>query len=141
MLQRCSMGGVYKYEDLWVWRLSAQLRDEIFALTERGQASRDFKFRDQSRDSSSSAPRNISEGFALYKPRLFAKHLRVALGSLAETKNHLEDGGTKKNYFSPEDTGRLIRLTHRAITAGKRLLRYLDSRKAFLPPTGPTIRD
>ena len=64
--QSRDMSGVYKYEDLWVWRLSTQLRDEIFTLTETGKVSRDFKFRDQIRDSSSSAPRNISEGFALY---------------------------------------------------------------------------
>jgi four helix bundle protein len=86
------MPGVYRIEDLIAWQLACELRDEIFRLTASGPASRDFDFRDQIRDASSSAARNLAEGFDLFKPRLFAKHARIARGSLGETSDCLLEG-------------------------------------------------
>jgi four helix bundle protein len=134
VLGRVSVKSARRYEELVVWQLSARLRDAIFVLTKDGPASRDFTFRDQIRDSSSSAPSNISEGFAFYKPKLFARHLRIAIASLAETKNHLQDGAGEKRYFNQNEAARLIKLNERALKAAKRLLRYLDSCKGK-PPT------
>jgi four helix bundle protein len=73
------------------WQLSYQLKCEVFAFTETGAAWKDFKFRDQIRDASASAPRNIAEGFGRFRPRDFALFLEFARASLMETQNHLID--------------------------------------------------
>ena len=55
----------------------------MFAATEAGAASRDFRFRDQVRDSAASAGRNIAEGFGRFSPGDFARFLRYARASLS----------------------------------------------------------
>jgi four helix bundle protein len=126
------MAGARRYEDLDAWQLAKELRDEIFKLTETGPVARNLKFRDQLRRSSSSPPSNIAEGFGRFKPREFANFVRIARGSLLETRNHIQDGQTKK-YFSEEDTNGLLKLHARAMIATTRLLRYLDSCKGKAP--------
>jgi len=94
----------YRYEDLHVWQLAAALRDKVCDLTESGVASRDFDFRDQIRSSSSSAPANIAEGFGRFEPGEFAYFLRIARGSLLETRNHLQDARARHaQTASPSD--------------------------------------
>ena len=68
------------------------LKCEAFAFTAAGPASRDFKYRDQIRDSSAAAPRDISEGFGRFRPREFARFLEFARASLMETQSSLIDG-------------------------------------------------
>jgi four helix bundle protein len=126
------MAGVNRIEDLAAWQLACELRDEIFKLTETGPASRDFDFRDQIRDASSSVARNLAEGFDLFNPRPFANHTRIARGSLGETKNAILDGRTK-NYFSKEDAERLLMLLRRTRGATTGLLGYLESCKGEAP--------
>jgi len=70
--------GVRDFRDLVCWQLSYELKCEVFAFTAIGPASRDFKYRDQIRDSSAAAPRNITEGFGRYRPREFARFLEFA---------------------------------------------------------------
>jgi four helix bundle protein len=78
------MAAVYRYEDLIAWQLSVELRDEVFRLTETGAVARNLAFRDQIRDSSSSPPRNIAEGFGRFKPKEFANFVRIALRRLLD---------------------------------------------------------
>src|SRR5581483_8270698 len=80
------------FRDLVCWQLSYELRCEIFEFTATGPAARDFKYRDQIRDASASAPRNIAEGFGRFKPRDSARFYEIARASLMETRNHLIDG-------------------------------------------------
>ncbi len=115
-----------RYEELDAWKLCAALRDEVFRLTQSGPVTGDSKFREQIRDSSSSAPRNIAEGFGRFKPRQFAYFVRIARGSLAETRNHLQDG-YGRGYFSDDDARRLLALHKRASKVTTRFLAYLDS--------------
>src|SRR5206468_3690727 len=84
--------GVRDFRDLVCWQLSYELKCEVFAFTAIGPASRDFKYRDQIRDSSAAAPRNITEGFGRYRPREFARFLEFARASLMETQSSLIDG-------------------------------------------------
>jgi four helix bundle protein len=122
-------------DELDAWKLSAgALRDRIFDATEKGPASRDFPFRDQIRDASRSAPRNLAEGFGAYMPREFARFTRIARRSLVETQNHLLDGHTRK-YFTERTTAELLSLCRRALGATTKLLRYLDGCNGK-PPTG-----
>jgi four helix bundle protein len=131
------VAGAKRYEDLVVWQLSVRLRDEIFRLTATGRSARDFRFRDQIRDASSSPPRNIAEGFGRFKPRAFASFLRIARGSLQETRAHLQDGAGR-GYFTDADIQPLLRLQLRALSACTKLIKYLDSCKGEVPePVNP----
>ena len=112
---------VCDFEDLVCWRLSRELAREVFAVTAEGPAAKDFKFRDQIRDAAASAPRNIAEGFARFTPGDFARFLRYAVGSLAETRNHLLDG-QDRGYFTPALASRLRNLTLAAERATKNLM-------------------
>jgi four helix bundle protein len=84
--------GARDFRELIAWQLSYELKCEVLAFTANGPAAKDFKYRDQIRDSSSSAPSNIAEGFGRFRPGDFARFLEIAVASLKETQNHLIDG-------------------------------------------------
>jgi four helix bundle protein len=119
--------GVRRYEDLIAWQLAYELQREVFALTATGPAARDFRFRDQIRESTASAARNIAEGFGRFRPLEFARFLMIARGSLTESHHHLRDG-RDRGYFTAEDHSRLALLAGRAAIATTRLSRYLHNR-------------
>jgi four helix bundle protein len=120
------VAGFSRYEDIVAWQLANELKRELFALTATGPVARDFKFRDQIRDSSASATRNIAEGFGRFRPAEFARFLEFARGSLTETHNSLRDG-RDRGYFTDIDCDRLSRLAGRAAKATTGLIRYLRS--------------
>jgi four helix bundle protein len=122
------MAGVHRFEDLIAWQLARQLQNEVFAFTSKCPALNDRRYCEQIRDSSRSARRNIAEGFGRYYPKDFGRFMRIAIASLHETKNHLDDGN-ERHYISDSEHTRLIRLTKRAIKASARLARYLDKAK------------
>ncbi len=69
---RCStsiVAGVKRFEDLIAYQRTVELRDLLYDMTAGPRLSTDSRFRDQVRDSASSAPRNIAEGFSRYSPR------------------------------------------------------------------------
>src|SRR6476469_5114450 len=109
MLDDDLVAGFSRYEDIVAWQLADELKREVVALTATGPAARDFKFRDQIRDSAASVTRNIAEGFGRFRPAEFARFLEFARGSLAETHNSLRDG-RDRGYYTPEDCNRLSRL-------------------------------
>jgi four helix bundle protein len=128
--------GVRKFEDLIAWQLSHEVQEEVFAFSAVKPACLDRNFRDQIQDSARSAPRNIAEGFARYYPKEFSRFLRIAAGSLQETRNHLLDAHDRGYLTSPE-LERLTRLTLRAFKATTRLIAYLRHSQApepFAPP-------
>ena len=112
------------HEDLVAWQLAVALRDQVFAITAHPDVRRYGGFCDQIQRSCSSAPANIAEGFRRYKPRDFARYLRIALGSLGETQNHLQHAKTQR-YISEEEFSSLWKLSSRAIGACSRLRTYL----------------
>src|ERR1043166_7878415 len=106
------MQSAKRYQDLVCWQLADELEQLVFELTAAGPASRDFDFRDEIRDSSSSATRNMAEGFGRFWPRDRARFLRIAKASLMETHNSA-GAGLDKNYFTRADTDRMQRLCAR----------------------------
>jgi len=126
------MAGVDRYEDLDTWQLSVELRDRIFAWIEASPQVKNWKFRDQILDASSSPPRNIAEGFGRFRPREFASFVRIARASLSETRNHLQDALEKK-YLTKQHAADLLHLTSRCLGAATNLLRYLESCKGEAP--------
>jgi four helix bundle protein len=124
------MPAAKRLEELQVWLLACELRDAVARAVAAGSGNRDFDFREQILRSSRSAPSNVAEGYGYFKPRQFARHLRIARGSLMETKSHIYSG--KGTHFSDEETGALLSLTNRTIAATSRLIRYLDTCPADL---------
>jgi four helix bundle protein len=118
------------FDELDAWQLANELKLGVYRLTESGSVTRDFRFRQQLRDSAASGPSNIAEGFGRYKPPQFRQFLDVAIASLTETSNHLRDGVDRK-HFTRDDIGPLLRLAARARGASIALKRYL---KDATPP-------
>jgi four helix bundle protein len=113
---------VRDFRDLVAWQLAETLKCEVFAFTESGPAARDFRFRDDIRASSASAPANIAEGFGRFRPLQFAHFLGIAKASLAETQNHLLDA-QKRRYIDAALFSRLRNLAKAAERATTNLLR------------------
>ncbi len=114
--------GVRDFRDLVAWQLSRELKREVLAFTATGAAARDFKYRDQIRESSASVPSNISEGFGRFRPREFARFLEFARASMMETQNHLIDG-RDRGYLDAKLYSRLSNLARAALNATTNLLR------------------
>ena len=120
-----------RYQDLVCWQLADELETLVFELTETGPACRDFKFRDQIRDSSSSATRNMAEGFGRFWPADHAHFLRIAKSSLMETHSSARTG-LNRGYFSVENTDKMQRLCGRSGKAATASILYLES---LVPPS------
>ena len=115
-----------RYQDLVCWQLADELEQLVFELTATGPVSKDFKFRDQIRDSSSSSTRNMAEGFGRFWPKEHANLLRIGKASLMETHNSA-GAGFKKGYFTREQTDRMQLLAVRSGKAATGLIQYLES--------------
>jgi four helix bundle protein len=126
------VAGAKSFEDLHAWRLCVALCERIFELTAAGTVARDVHFCSQIRDSARSAPRNIAEGFGAYRPREFARFMRIARRSLHETKNHILEG-RRREYFSEAAEADLLTMYHRAQGATTGLLRYLERCNGMAP--------
>jgi len=112
---------VRDFRDLVCWQLSYELKCEVFAFTDKGSVSKDFKYCDQIRDSSASAPRNVAEGFGRFTPGEFAQYLKWARASLMETQNHLIDG-RDRGYLEPNGYTRLMNLARAALKTTTNLM-------------------
>lgn len=130
------VAGARSHTELTVWKLANELKLEVYRLIRIGPAKRDFEFCGQLRRSSSSAPRNIAEGFGRYLPDDFSRYLRIANGELKETYDALQDG-QDRDYFTPDDVLRLQRLSKRASKAATGLIAYLRTSN---PPNEPPRR-
>ena len=117
-----------RLDELDAWQLANELKLGVYALTESGRVTRDFKFCEQLRDAAASGPRNIAEGFGRYKPPQFRQFLDVAIASLMETSNHLRDGVDRK-HFTTKDIAPLLPLAKRATGAALGLKSYLKDAK------------
>src|SRR5713101_1179469 len=117
--------GVRRYEDLVAWQLARELERRVYALAETSTVANDFEYCHQIRKSSSSAPRNLAEGFGRYLPGDFSRFVRNALGSLNETKDHL-DAGLERRYLTAEMHTELTALAGRATGASVNLVKYLE---------------
>ena len=114
------------------WQLAHQLSLEVFAATETGPSSKDFKFRDQVRDSAASAGRNIAEGFGRFSPGDFARFLRYARASLLETRNSLIEARDRR-YLPDPLAARLLNLTSATDRMTKNLMLSKLRQAASLP--------
>ena len=83
------MATVNKFEDLEVWQTARKYADSIHKLTLQEKFSKEYKFKDQIKDSSGSVMDNIAEGFGRESRLEFINFLGIAKGSLYESQSQL----------------------------------------------------
>ena len=120
------MAGVERFEDLIAWQRMHALSIEVWKATAHGSPLKDFKFRDQIRDASDSAARNVAEGFGRFNPTEFARFLDFSRASAQETKALLRKG-LDVHYWGKDEFDRLDALADRGLQAVARFQRYLRS--------------
>lgn len=118
--------------DLIVYRLAGELRDEVIRLTNNVGASKEFRLRDQLRRSAGSVVANIAEGYGRSQHNDFARFLDIASGSLRETEEWIRDG-VARGAWSMDDAYPAFRLCIRLTPALARLKRYLRNSKTPTP--------
>lgn len=124
------------YTEMKAWQFSRELERRVFAVVAKPPAALDGDFCKQIRNSSSSASRNMAEGFGRFWPGEFAHRLRIAIGELKETQDHL-DKAFELQYIDESARTTLRKLADRAIGAAVRFAEYLDRngdvwKKAYL---------
>ena len=80
---------ITKFEELKIWKLALKITKDIYDLTAKKEFSRDFGLRDQIRRAIVSVSSNIVEGFEKNNNNEFVRFLRIAKGSVGETRNQL----------------------------------------------------
>jgi len=130
---------ITSYRDLEAWRLADELRRRIIAITARSPARVDGRFCSGIRDAAGSVCRNLAEGFERYHHRQFAFFVRVALGSLGETDDQLEEA-CQRGYLSAAELAELRRLGQRVRLTLKGLLKHLTRPPHWRgPPRSATL--
>jgi four helix bundle protein len=127
------MAGFKDFREIGAWQRSREVKLLAYALLKRPEAAHDFKFRDQLRDCSRSAPRNIAEGFARFKHKEFAQFVRVSKGSVGEVLDHFIDA-VDNGYLSREEFPQYEHACKKALKAINGLIRYLESTPDPPPP-------
>jgi four helix bundle protein len=112
--------GVRRHEDLVCWQLSMKLHERAVAIVGKETVRADRGFCDQLLRACGGAAPNIAEGFARYSKADFRRFLRMALGSLAEAKTHIQQG-RQRGYLSEEEYEDVLTLARRAAAATARL--------------------
>ena len=116
------------YKELIFWQLADRLKIRLYAIVERPNVKRDFKYVEQVRTSAASGPSNIAEGFGRRSNAEFLHYLDIARGSLNEVQNHLKDG-VDRHYIQEKEFAELHTLSRRALAALAKFQRYLRRNK------------
>ena len=103
---------ILSFRDLDVWHAAMDLADAAFDLSEQLPSTLRFDLGSQIRKSATSVPSNIAEGHAHRGERTFLRHVRIALGSLAELDTQLELG-SRRGFFEVDGFG-AVRFSDRA---------------------------
>ncbi len=117
---------VEHFEDLAIWQEARELCKRIHQLTSTGEFSRDFKSRDQIRDSSGSVMDCIAEGFERGGNREFCQFLSIAKGSCGETRSQ-SYRAFDHHYVTQVELDDLLERTTRLSRRISRLMAYLKS--------------
>ena len=80
---------ITKFEELNIWKLALKITKEIYNLTAKKEFSRDFRLKDQIRGAIIPVSSNIVEGFEKNNNNEFIRYLKIAKGSVGETRNQL----------------------------------------------------
>jgi len=102
------------FEDLEVWKLSRELRDKIYKLTENFPKSEEYNLKSQLRAAVTSVTANIAEGFGRFYYQENIQFCRQARGSLFEIVDHLI-ASNDEGYLTKIECEELKSFTYRVI--------------------------
>jgi len=77
------------YEDLEVWQRAHALTITVYRITESFPRSEMFGLTSQIRRASNSIGANLAEGCGRWSDTELARYVQIAMGSAAESQNHL----------------------------------------------------
>lgn len=83
------MATIKQFEDLDAWKLSRELVNFIYDLTDKEWFKRDFDLKNQMRRAVVSVMSNIAEGFERGSDKDFARFLYIAKASCGEIRSQL----------------------------------------------------
>lgn len=83
------MSKIRKFEDIEAWKMARRMSARIYSLSNEGEFSRDYSFRDQIRRASVSIIANIAEGFESQTQALFITYLGRSKASAGEVRSQL----------------------------------------------------
>jgi four helix bundle protein len=78
-----------KFEEIQAWQKAREMTKRIYALSNKGEFSKDFSLRDQMKRAAISIMANIAEGHGRRTRTEFANFLNIARGSAIELQSHL----------------------------------------------------
>jgi four helix bundle protein len=116
------------YTDLYVWKVARALNERTLTCIRHDGFAQHLWLKSQMAHASHSACANIAEGFGRYKPKDFARFLRIARGSLLELNEHLRQAHDL-GLIAGIDLDDCSRLAARGVAGITRLIRYLESAK------------
>ena len=120
---------IMSFEDLDTWTRARELVRQVYALTRRGPASRDFALRDQIQRAAVSAMTNIAEGFErihIAEKIQFYNIARASCGEVRSLVYVMLDVG----YITLEEQSHLQNLS---ISTGKLISGLIHSTQARKP--------
>lgn len=118
---------MYKsFTEMPVWQKAHKLAVEVFHLTVGLPKAEDYGLTSQIRNSSNSAPANISEGFGRRTKKDKSNFYVIARGSSYETQNHLIYGN-KTGYFEEVKTIKLFNEYNELIFELNKLINSLST--------------
>jgi len=79
----------FRFEDLEIWRLSAEIAGKLFEIADILDKRRLYRFAEQIRGAALSAPNNIAEGSGSSSKKDFIHFLNIARRSTFETASML----------------------------------------------------
>jgi len=116
---------MHKYRSMIVWQRSHDLVLTALRDTDKAYHPRSRSLFDQLRRAAISVECNLVEGYALGTPMLFRRHLRIAIGSAAETES-LARTATEMEYLPESSVKRMLALLDEILAMLFTLVRRLS---------------
>ena len=114
------MPKIERFEDLQSWQKARQLTNQVYAVSQNGNFSRDYELQKQIRRAAGSAMHNIAEGFDSGSDAEFIRFLKIARRSSSEVQSQLYLA-LDQNYITNEQ----LRTIYQQATEVKRLINGL----------------
>ena len=133
------MGAITGYRDLDVWRLSMDLVEGSYRVTEKFPRAEEFGLRAQIRRAAVSVPSNIAEGQGRSSTGEYVHHLSIAHGSLMELETQIQIAG-RLGFIGKSDVDSLLHSSAevgRMLNALGRSLRARTSARELRVPRSP----
>ena len=91
----------HNFKNLNIWKLSLELANEVYNLTDQFPKNEEFGLKSQLRRCSVSVASNIAEGSSRSSNKDFNRFLEISLGSLYELQTQIIIS-SNRNYFELE---------------------------------------